>query len=218
MSCTCVLSYCRRHYANGTCTRNKNVLAKNGECKRGVRCVAERIENCVHFLGNILFALPKVGKRNRRVLCKNSLNINADTASVGAQMSMTLHAVAAMSANDMTLAAYKVAHLEYRAFTLDFYDFAHELMTDNHRSLYGVLRPLVPFVNVNVRAANSGFVNFNECLTLFDYGDFRLLKPKSFFSMSLYECVHFHSYVTSTWLNLISLTHIIIFCATVVNK
>ena len=57
-----------------------------------------------------------------------------------------------------------------------FGDLADVLMADDHGGLDVLRGPFVPVVDVNVRAADRGFVNFNEYLAGARYGYGNLTK------------------------------------------
>ena len=71
-------------------------------------------------------------------------------------------AVTAVSASDMTLASDAVANLDVAYTRANFGYYAYILMTNSHRSLNGLLAPLVPLVDVQVGAADGGLLDLDE--------------------------------------------------------
>ena len=62
----------------------------------------------------------------------------------------------------MALAGDALADREARDARAEFRDLADILMADDLRGLYMLLRPLVPFVDMDVGAADRGLVDLNE--------------------------------------------------------
>ena len=75
---------------------------------------------------------------------------------VRAEMAAAGQAVAAASADDVAFAADDVAGLKIGDVGADLDDFADEFVADDHRHGDGLLRPLVPLVDVQVGAADAG--------------------------------------------------------------
>ena len=62
----------------------------------------------------------------------------------------------------MSLRADDVARLEIGDIGADFDDFPYEFVADGQRNFYGPLRPGVPFVDVKIRAADTGAIDANQ--------------------------------------------------------
>src|SRR5262249_33667618 len=70
--------------------------------------------------------------------------------------------ISAAAAHDVAFTADHVAYVEVGHIGADLDNAAHELVSDHHGDGYGFLRPGVPFVNVQVGAANAGAQNFDK--------------------------------------------------------
>ena len=73
-----------------------------------------------------------------------------------AQVPAAGQAIAAAAADDVSLAADDLAGVKILDVRADLDDFADELMADDHRHRDGLLRPGVPFVDVQIGAADAG--------------------------------------------------------------
>src|SRR5580698_9423260 len=79
-----------------------------------------------------------------------------------AQMPAPRQTIAAASTHYMTFAADDIAGMKIVDIRSRLDDLAHELMPDRHRHRNGALRPVVPFINVDVGSANSRPPHANE--------------------------------------------------------
>lgn len=86
-----------------------------------------------------------------------------------------------------------VAGVEVLHVRADFDDLAHELMADDHRDRDRLLGPGVPFINMDVRAANARAQYLNQHVIGPTLGDRHFAQPKTcfglFFNKSLH-CLH----------------------------
>src|SRR5687767_10539579 len=105
-------------------------------------------------------------------------------------MAATGQTVAATSANDMPFRADDVTQMEIIHVRADLHDFADKFVTDHHRHWDRLLRPRVPFVNVQVGAADSGLVNPDEHIIdpTLRLGD--ILEPETGFRLRFDEGFH----------------------------
>jgi hypothetical protein len=101
-------------------------------------------------------------------------------------MSPAREAVSAMTANDMAFSAHHLPGKKVLHVGANFDNFADELVADDHRHGNGLLRPFIPFIDVNIGAANAGAVDADENVVDADFGLGNLLKPESGFRFSFY--------------------------------
>jgi len=71
-------------------------------------------------------------------------------------------AVTAVAANDVSFAGNALPDLEVANVFADFFDVPDVFVPDDHRHGNGLLRPLVPLVNMHVGSANGGFFDANQ--------------------------------------------------------
>ena len=98
--------------------------------------------------------------------------------------------IAAASADDVAFAADDFAGKEVVHIFAGGDDLADEFMADDHRHGDGLLRPRVPFVDVQVGAADAGLEHFDEHVVepAFRVGD--ILQPEAAFGFGFDEGFH----------------------------
>ena len=117
--------------------------------------------------------------------------VDSYSLSVRAKMASARQAIPAAAASHVPFAAHDVPGIKIRHVRAHLHNFAHKLVPDHHRNLDGFLRPIVPLINVQIRAANPRAVHANEHVIDPDFGRFHVLEPKSGFSFAFYQCFHF---------------------------
>jgi hypothetical protein len=100
-------------------------------------------------------------------------------------------AIAAATADDMALSTDEIAGEEVLDVGADFNDFADEFVADGHGNGNRFARPGVPFINVDVGAADAGAINFDEDVVEADFGGGNVFQPEAGFSLALNQCFHF---------------------------
>ena len=107
-----------------------------------------------------------------------------------AQMPPAGHAVAAMPAHHVPLATDNFAHGKISHVTAHLDDFADKLMPHHQRHRHGFARPIVPFVDVQIGAADAGATHLDEDVIGRHPGLRNVLEPKSFSGLFFNECLH----------------------------
>src|SRR5947209_8479249 len=97
---------------------------------------------------------PDITHRQRQIFGKGSRPIHAHALGIRAEVPPASEAVAAVPADDMAFAADNLSRQEVSHVGADLDDFPDELMPDNQGDGNGLLRPGIPFVNMEVGAAN----------------------------------------------------------------
>src|SRR5205814_9630281 len=111
---------------------------------------------------DVLFVMPDIGHGHRNVFGERARTVHADSLSVLAEVATTGETVAAPPANNVPFRADNFAGEKIRHVRPDVRHLAHEFMSDDHRHGNGLLRPGVPFVNVQVGAANTSAVHTDQ--------------------------------------------------------
>ena len=101
-------------------------------------------------------------------------------------------AIAAAAADHVTFAADDIAGEKIGDVGADFDDAADKLVADRHGHWDGLLCPLVPFVDVDVGAANARFQHLDQHIVDPDLGDFDVFEPKAGLAFRLHEGFHIH--------------------------
>jgi hypothetical protein len=104
-------------------------------------------------------------------------------------MAAASETVAAAAADHVALRTDNFASVEIAHVRAHLHDLTHEFMADDHWHRDRLLRPGIPFVNVQVRAADAGFVNLDQDVIDADFGFRNILQPQSGFRFGFYECV-----------------------------
>ena len=133
--------------------------------------VAEGVKEGDNVLGKAFVNGDHVRFRNADVLCKRAVAVNADADGVLAPLDVACVAVAAAVAGDVALAGDALANVQTRYACAKLRDLADILMADGHGRLDVLLRPRIPVVNVDIRAADGGFVDLDENLSRTRHGN-----------------------------------------------
>src|SRR5689334_15436521 len=142
-------------------------------------CISEGIEDRGHIQIDPFVVAPDVGHGQRDVLGEGAGTIYADAAGVCAHVPASGEAVAASAADHVAFPADDVAGEEVGHVGPDRLDPAHELVTDHHGHRDGLLGPLVPVVDVDVRTADAGLEHTDQHVVYTDVGDGNVLQPQS---------------------------------------
>jgi hypothetical protein len=134
--------------------------------------------------------MPHVRHRKRDKFCEGSRAVDPNSFGVRTKMTPTCQTISATAADNMPFSADDVAGEKIGYVLSYFYNFPYELMTHDQGDWNGFLSPVVPFENVEVRAANAGFFNPNEHIIDTESGFWNVFQPQSFFGVSFDEGFH----------------------------
>src|SRR5258706_130161 len=145
------------------------------------------------------------------VMCRSSITSRSDsrdtfTARVAPilrarprreSLTSVITTVATEAACDVTFAGHAIADRKAAHFLAHFDDFANVFVADMHRHRNGLLRPVVPFPDVNVGAADRGARDADHHVVVTDFGFFHACECQSRSAFEFGECFHvytrFHS-------------------------
>jgi len=156
-----VLADAHRDDADRARTGDEHVLADQREHERRVRRVAEGVEERDDVLGQRLVDQDDVARGDADVLGERAVAVDADADMVLAPLDVAGVAVAAVAAGDVALAADPLADLVLVHALAQRRDLAHVFVSDDLGRLHMLLGPLVPLVDMHVRAADRRLVNFD---------------------------------------------------------
>ncbi len=123
--------------------------------------IAEGIENRRDFAVDSGIVPPDVAHGQRNVFGECSGAIHADALRMRAKMPAPGQAVAATPADHVAFAADDFAWMKVVDIRADFDNFADELVPDGHGNGNGGSRPIVPFINMQIGAADAGVGDAN---------------------------------------------------------
>ena len=146
----------RAHDADRAGAGDQHVLADQIEGQRGVHGIAERVEDRGDLVGHVVGDRHDIVLRDRQIFAEGARPVDADAERVAAEMPAAGAAVAAMAADDMAFARDALADLVFGDGRAEIGDRADEFMAGDHRHRHGLLRPLVPIVDMHVGAADRG--------------------------------------------------------------
>ena len=154
----------RRHQADRAGTRDEHVLGHEAKLRGRVHGVAEGVEDGRDVEVDLRQVRPEVSGRHDDELGERAVALDADPDGVRAQSSPARHTVAASAADDVAFRADDLARVDRGYILTQLDDFPDELVADDETWLDGVLRPLVPRVDVEVGAADAGAKDADEDL------------------------------------------------------
>src|SRR6185437_17092337 len=124
--------------------------------------VAKGVEDCRDVFIHMGTVAPDVAHRQTDVFGKCTRAVDADALGIGAQVPPASQAVPATAAHDVPLAADDLPDVKVGDVGAHRADLTDELVSDHQRSNDGGARPGVPFVDVQVCAADAGPVHADQ--------------------------------------------------------
>src|SRR5579863_4589886 len=157
-------------------------------------CVAERIKNGGYFQRYRMRMFPYIHHGHHNVLSECTRAVHADSLDVSAKVPSPGKAVTAASADHVAFSADNIARMVIAHIRAYFDDLTHEFVANHQGNRNGRARPFIPFVNVNIRAANAGKLYAN--LNVID-ADLRLghvFQPQAPLTAAFYKSFHAYSF------------------------
>ena len=105
---------------------------------------------------------PDVGHGQRNEFSETAGPVHAHARGMRAKMPPAGHAIAAAAAHHVAFARDQFAGMKVDDVGADLDDLADELVANGHGDRNGLLRPLVPIVDVNVGTADAGTVHADQ--------------------------------------------------------
>ena len=151
--------------ADGTGTGDQHILADEGEHQCGVGGVAEGIKEGHHILVQILINEDHIGFGDAQIFGKGTVPIHTHGHGVLAPLDVAVVAVAAAVAGDVTLARDPLTDLQTGDTFTQGSNLTHIFVANGHRGLDMLHRPGIPVVDMDIGAADGGFMNLDQYLT-----------------------------------------------------
>src|SRR5437588_3128168 len=143
---------------------------------------------------------PDVGHRQNQILGEGAGPVHADAFGVRAKVAPSCKAIAAAPADHVSLAADDLPRIKIRHIRAGFHDFAHKFESDYHWDRDGACRPIIPFINVEIGAANAGAMDSDEYVIDADTRFGNVFEPEARFGFGFDE--RFHGFELSVKSNL----------------
>ena len=173
--------------------RDQNILSDEVERKGSVHGVAEWIEDGQCVVRDVLVHRPDVDSGQRQILSERARGGGPDADRVRAEMSSAGATVATSAAHDVTFSRHQLADAQSTNSGAQLDNPADKFVSADERQGYGPLRPVVPFVDVHIGAADRRLDHLDQDLTRGDLRHRDLLQGKPRAGGRLHECEHlFH--------------------------
>ena len=185
-----VLADARGDDADGAGAGDQHVLAHHVELQRAVRGVAVGVEERGQLGRDGVRDRPEVGGGHDDVFGERAGARDADAHRVRAQVLAAGAAVAAVAADQVAFGRHAVAQRIAGDARAHLDDAADELMADHQARRDGALAPVVPLVDVQVGAADGGFLELDQHLVRAGRGHRHLFHPDAFFRVALHQRLH----------------------------
>ena len=150
--------------ADGPRAGDQHVLSDQREHERRVRGVADGVKEGHDLLRQALVDDDDVARGDADIFGKGAVAVHADADVILAPLDVARMAVAAAAAGDMPLAADALAHVKAGDARAQRGDLADIFVAYDLRRPDVLLRPGIPFVNVNVRTADCGLMYLDQHL------------------------------------------------------
>jgi hypothetical protein len=121
-----------------------------------VHCVAARIEHGGVAIGNFVMYRPDIARRHDHTLGECTCSVYANNRCLATEMRAAGAAEPAMAAGDVAFTADTLAARKMVDSFANLRDAADEFMAHDARRLHPSRRPLIPFPDVEIRAAHAG--------------------------------------------------------------
>src|SRR4051812_33155921 len=103
--------------------------------------------------------LPNIARGKAEVIREASIAVDTDDGHLAADMPLTRPAEEAMAAADVSFSRDHIARFDVFHGGSDLLNDTHEFVSNDQRWMKPVRRPVVPRVDVNVRAAHPCFLD-----------------------------------------------------------
>ena len=181
------------HDADGAGAGDQHVLAQHREGERGVHRVAERIENggdierrcrrgaarCWSWAARCIRRTRPAGSRPRPWCARTGGGGPARQLRQRPQTTWP---------SPLTISPGKKSATLEPTSTIS----PDEFVADRHGHGNGLLRPVVPFVDVDVGAADAGAQHADQHVVDADLGDVDVFQPQARLAPALHQCFHIH--------------------------
>ncbi len=165
------------HHADGARARDEDVLTDEIVLQRRMGGVAERVEAGDDIVGDIGGAAPDIRRWYRKVLREGAVTVHADADRMWAVVAASGETIAALAADDVSLARDALADLPAAHMAAELDDLSNIFVADGHGGLDGLLRPLIPIIDVEIRSADRRLLYLYQNVVGTGLGNVNLAHP-----------------------------------------
>ncbi len=180
----------RGHDADGACAGDEHVLTHKIEGQRRMGSIAERVQDRGQLIADRVRQAKQVHRRDGQIFRKRARPIDTNANGIDAQVPFPRAAVAAVPAGDMSFRGHPIALFVAGDLAARGGDNAGEFVTHRHGQRDGCLGPLIPLVDMNVRAANGAALGADQHVVGPDVGHRDVFQPKTRLSLALHQRLH----------------------------
>ena len=136
--------------------------------ERRMERVAHGVVDAADLVGDLVVEVPHVGRRHRDVVREAPVAVDADDLGVGTDMGVAGAAEQAPAVDDVPFGGHPVPLCTSVTSRPTLHDVAGEFMSDDDRRLDPPPGPVIPLVDVDVRATHAGAADANQDLVFSD--------------------------------------------------
>ena len=103
---------------------------------------------------------------------------------------MAFQTVSTFSTCDMSFSRYQISNLKSPYTFPFFYNLSNVLMACSKANRNGMLRPVIPLINVYIRSTDCCLMNLDLHIIRSHFRDRNSLHPETFFRFFFYQCPH----------------------------
>ena len=189
--CSGVATYSCCHRTDESGSGNEYIFAQDRESEGCVGGVAEGIHDRCEVIGYLVAQFDDVRLRYSNVLRETPIFAHdSDGDGVLTDVSHATAAVSTMSTDDMSFRRDAFADRKVPDTFAHFSNHSYKLMPHRIRRFAVGLRPLVPFIHVQVGATDSGFRDLDQYIVDSHLGHRHFFHPDARLRKSLYKSFH----------------------------
>ena len=150
------------HDTDGAGPCHKDILTNQIKTQRGMHSVSKWIEDRADRVRDIIRQGHNIERRQFEILRKGALLVYADAPRAGVKMKLACAALARGFADQVPLTRTTLPNVQVLHVASDLDDLTCEFVTCDHGHRHGPRRPFIPVPDVNVRATDTCFVDFDQ--------------------------------------------------------
>ena len=155
---------CDSHQTNRAAAGDQHFASGQVGGEGGVDRVTEVLQHARDLGRHVGRVDPQVASRHGNVLGPAAVAVDADDLRVLADVSVAGAALRAFAADDMALGGNKIALAYLRHVASHGHDMAAQLVTHHQGRVDALARPFIPFVDVQIGAADGRSAHFDQCV------------------------------------------------------
>ena len=152
--------------------------------------IAQGIENGADLIIHFRRQMNGVESGDLEIFREGAGHVHAHAFGFRIEMEMPGPRHAAFHADEMAFTGDSVAYFHSAHVRTNFAHHACKFMAHDHGHRNGLLRPLIPFPDVQVSAANAGFRHLDENVIRPDLGHRLIAQHQAFSALGLHQCSH----------------------------